>query len=261
MEMDRNAKRGNPKPLNESVGKASQLSKSQAGEKLPFPDVPATMVIAIDGWAQTGKNTTGALVAQYLGGVLVDSGRFYRAVTRACIEAGLNIHDHDAVTSWLKSATVDVHLARDGGDVSEAQVAINGKRFIKEDLKDLGLQVSAVAAIPAVRELVNERLRACEALGRVVMLGRDIGGHVFPQTPYKFFLDATEEVREQRHVKSTNKRGAVQRDTYDANNVMFTDDSLLIDTSRLEPERVCGVILVEVFWRAEQLKNKPAEPQ
>ena len=90
----------------------------------------------------------------------------------------------------------------------------------------------------------------CECYGRVVMLGRDIAGVVFPGTPYKFFLDATEEVREQRHVKSTNARGAKKRDIYDQSRVIFTEDSLMIDTSKLEPGEVSGIILVEVFWRA-----------
>lgn len=257
MEMDRNGRRSSENLLSKS-GNPTENPKSPPTERLPFPDVPATMVVAIDGWAQTGKNTTGALVAEYLGGVLVDSGRFYRAVTLACIEASVDIYNREAVTGWLKTVTVDVRLARESEKVEEAQVAVNGKWFTKEELKDLGLQVSAIAAIPAVRELVDERLRACESLGRVVMLGRDIGGHVFPRTPYKFFLDATEEVREQRHIKSTKKVGAVQRDIYDANNIMFTEDSLLIDTSRLEPEKVCGIILVEVFWQSDKSKRTNA---
>src|SRR5690348_4951975 len=71
----------------------------------PFPDLGEKMVIAIDGWAQTGKNTVGSLVAEYLGGVLVDSGRFYRALTLACLQAGVDFRNLEAVTAWLKTAT------------------------------------------------------------------------------------------------------------------------------------------------------------
>lgn len=256
MGLNRDGKRRNDI---ETIQNATLPSPVERRE-LPFPDLGERMVVAIDGWAQTGKNTVGALVAEYLGGVLVDSGRFYRALTLACVQAGVDIRNPEAVTSWLKTTTVDVRLGREGAKVEEAQVAVNGKWFTKEELRDLGLQVSAIAAVPAVRELVDERLRACEALGRVVMLGRDIGGHVFPRTPYKFFLDATEEVREQRHFKSTKKHGAVMRDTYDANNVLFTEDSLLIDTSRLEPERVSGIVLIEIFWLSGRLKDNPFAP-
>ena len=216
----------------------------------PFPELPTKMIIAIDGWAHSGKNTAGELVARHLGGVLVDSGRFYRALTAACLEAVVDISDSEAVSSWCKKAALDVRVAEEGGVAEEAQVAVNGRWFTKEELKQVGLQTSLVAAVPDVRELVNTTLRLCECYGRVVMLGRDIAGVVFPHTPFKFFLDATEEVREQRHVKSTNARGAKKRDIYDQSRVIFTEDSLMIDTSKLAPGEVSGVILVEVFWRA-----------
>lgn len=224
--------------------------------KLPFPELPARMVIAIDGWAQTGKNSTGEKVAEYLGGVLVDSGRFYRAITKACRDSDVDMGNADAVSAWVKKVALDVRLARVVGVVEEAQVAVNGRWFTKEELKPLGLQTSLMAALPDVRAVVNSALRMCENYGRVVMLGRDIGGMVFPETPYKFFLDATEDVREQRHFESTKTYGAKKRDIYDASRVVFTEHSMLIDTSQLSVEEVCGVILVEVFWRASQEEDK-----
>ena len=222
----------------------------------PFPELPTKMIIAIDGWAHSGKNTAGELVARHLGGVLVDSGRFYRALTRACLQAEVDINNGDEVVAWCKRVALDVRLANEGGTAEEAQVAVNGRWFTKDELKQVGLQTSLVAAVPEVRKLVNTTLRLCECYGRVVMLGRDIAGVVFPHTPFKFFLDATEEVREQRHVKSTNARGAKKRDIYDQSRVIFTEDSLMIDTSKLEPGEVSGVILVEVFWRASAQNDK-----
>lgn len=253
MEINRNGRRDRDKG---AVGQSEKLAEQQQpsqDQRLPFPDVPAMMVIAIDGWAQTGKNSAGEKVAEYLGGVLVDSGRFYRAITKACRNSGVDIGNADAVATFARKATFDVRLAREVGVVNEAQVAVNGRWFTKEELIPLGLQTSLVAGVLQVREVVNSALRMCESYGRVVMLGRDIGGTVFPATPYKFFLDATEEVREQRHFESTNTYGAKRRDIYDASRVVFTEKSLLIDTSKLSVEEVCGVILVEVFWRAQAL--------
>ena len=253
--MDRNGRRAIKLPaLTNEEPKAS----ASPSENLPFPDVPDKLVIAIDGWAQTGKNTTGALVAEYLGGVLVDSGRFYRALTLGCMEAGLQPFDQPAVAEWCKLAVIDVRLAKEDGTVPEAQVAVNGRCFTKAELAHLGLRVCAVASIPEVRAIVKACLRDCESLGRVVMLGRDIGGEIFPETPFKFFLNATEEVREQRHFQSTGEMGSVKRDLYDASNVMFSEDALMIDTSRITPEKVCGLILVEVFWRSGELRKTNA---
>jgi len=256
MEMKHNGPRSN----GHGEQKKDPESPPAQNRALPFPDLAAKMLIAIDGWSQSGKNTTGALVAEYLGGVLVDSGRFYRAITLACLNAGVDIFDREAVTAWCKSAIIDTRLTQEGENVEEAQVSVNGQWYSKEALKNLGLQVSAISAIPEVREIVNARLRACQAFGRVVMLGRDIGAKVFHSTPYKFFLDATEEVREQRHLKSTGSVGAIKRDIYDAHNVLFTESTVMIDTSRLEPAKVSGIILVEVFWLANQLKDDPFAP-
>ena len=187
--------------------------------------------------------------------MLVDSGRFYRALTKACLDSKVDISDAEAVAAWCKDVALDVRMAPDGGRVQEAQVAINGRWFSKEELRPLGLQVTFVAAVPTVRNLVNATLRMCECYGRVVMLGRDIGGAVFPETPYKFFLDATEDVREQRHFRTTKSSGAKKRDIYDASRGIFTETSLMIDTSKLEPAEVSGIILVEVFWRASGSAN------
>jgi cytidylate kinase len=250
MEIKQTKSRPNREPDQNEKSGSNPAGKSA----LPFPELGERIVIAIDGWAQTGKNSAGEKVAEYLGGVLVDSGRFYRAITKACLDGGVTIGDADAVTAYVRKATLDVRLARVVGVVDEAQVAVNGCWFTKEELKPLGLQTSLVAAVPQVREVVNSALRMCESYGRVVMLGRDIGGKVFPATPYKFFLDATEEVREQRHFQSTKSFGAKKRDLYDASNVMFSEDALIIDTSRITPEKVCGIILVEMFWRSNALK-------
>src|ERR1043166_1086882 len=179
MERAKNARRSSDQrqPDTDKTEQVTTASKNDGQN--PFPELPSKMVIAIDGWAQTGKNTCGALIGEHLGAVLVDSGRFYRALTAACLSAGININNSEAVVRWCKSVALDVRLARETGNVEEAQVAVNGHWFAQAELKSLGLQVSVVAAVPSVRELVNSTLRMCESYGRIVMLGRDIGTEVF----------------------------------------------------------------------------------
>ncbi len=218
--------------------------------KLPTQDLPLKMLVAIDGWAHSGKNTTGELVAEAIGGVLVDSGRFYRAFTRACVDAGIDLDNEHAVACFCWAAALDVRLRKEGGRVAEAQVCINGNWYSKEELKGVGTDVSKTARVYEVREKVNHALRLCENYGRVVMLGRDIGGVVIPETPFKFFLDAPEYVRERRHRETTGKGGALERDQLDESRVVFADDALMVDTHRLQPGEVRGVIIIELFWRA-----------
>lgn len=260
MEMDRKNRHAANPPGKSPSGEPTESTSLPAIEKSPYPELPSHLVIAIDGWAQSGKNSAGEKVAEFLGGVLVDSGRFYRAITKACLNSDVDLADTAAVVAWLQRACLDVRLAREIGGVTEAQVAVNGHWFTKEELKPIGLQTSLIAGIPEVRAMVNTALRMCDCYGRVVMLGRDIGGTVFPATPYKFFLDASEEVREQRHRQSTNQPGAKQRDRYDASRVIYAQKAVLIDTSQLSVEQVSSLIVVEVVWRAAGIKPETSAP-
>src|SRR5204862_7993045 len=112
-----------------SAASDGKLTALKSGQEFPFPELPAKMVVAIDGWEQTGKNTSGELVAEHLGAGLVDSGRFYRAMTMACLDSKVNLSDSAAVAAWCKDVALDVRLAREGGGVEEAQVAVNGCWF------------------------------------------------------------------------------------------------------------------------------------
>ena len=162
MEIKQGGRRNVEKAKSPPAGNDENLAAAAASRECPFPELPAKMIVAIDGWAQSGKNTCGELVAEHLGSVLVDSGRFYRALTKGCMEADVNINDPKAVVAWCKGVALDVRLAREGGKVEEAQVAVNGRWFTKEELKQIGLQTTLVAAIPHVREVVNTALRMCE---------------------------------------------------------------------------------------------------
>jgi len=148
--------------------------------KVPTQDLPAKMVVAIDGWAHSGKNTAGELVAEAIGGVLVDSGRFYRALTKSCLDASVNLDDASLVAQYCWSAPMDIRMRREGGLVDVAQVAIYGRWFTHNELKAVGEFTSKVARVPQVRQIVNRALRLCSQQGRVVMLGRDIGSVVCP---------------------------------------------------------------------------------
>jgi cytidylate kinase len=225
--------------------------------KVPTQDLPAKMVVAIDGWAHSGKNTAGELVAEAIGGVLVDSGRFYRVLTKACLDAGVNLDDSAAVAEYCWSVPLDIRMRCEGGLVAEAQVAALGRWFTKDQLQPLGAATSKVARVTQVREMVNRSLLLCAGTGRVVMLGRDIGGVVLPDTPFKFFLDAPKEIRERRHVAANGRTGAISRDREDERQVVFAQNALMIDTGRLQPAEVRGIILLELFRRAsEQKKDK-----
>jgi cytidylate kinase len=166
----------------------------------------ARRVIAIDGPAGSGKSTTARAVAQELGFAHLDSGALYRAITLAALDAGLPVPGSpDRLVALAGSLPVRLALAGDGFrsevagvDVSEA---IRSPRVTR--------QVSAVAAVPAVRRWVDAALRAAaERHPRgVVVDGRDIGTVVFPDAGLKVFLTATEDERARRRSREMEAVG------------------------------------------------------
>lgn len=152
------------------------------------------VVIAIDGPSASGKSTVARESARALGFNYVDSGSLYRGLTWKCLRERVNVEDPAAVIELVGRIQLDFF-------VEERAV-----RFTI-DREDPGAQVrsvpvqervSDVAAIPEVRNYLVQLLRGTTRFGSLVMEGRDIGTVVFPDTPFKFYLDADPEERARR---------------------------------------------------------------
>jgi cytidylate kinase len=161
----------------------------------PVPDVAElTRVIALDGPAGSGKSTVARRTAQALGWRFVDTGATYRAITLQVLRSGVPLEDATAVTRAAEGALlvldVDPWTTRvelDGEDVS---AEIRGP--------EVTAAVSAVSAVPGVRNhLVAVQRRLMGTAGAVVE-GRDIATVVAPLAAVKVYLDAREEVRARR---------------------------------------------------------------
>ncbi len=207
---------------------------------------PANLTIAIDGPARTGKNTAGELVAEAIGGVLVDSGRFYRALTKAVMGTGINLDVPAAVVEFCQQARLEARLAYDGGRVEEALVLVNGVCFDKTELNAVGAAAPKLAKLAAVRDVVNSVLHGLGGAGRVVVLGRDMGARVFPNAEFKFFFTAPADVLELRQLQTTGIPGVDQRIEADRGNTLRAAEALEIDTAHHPPAAVCAMILAEI---------------
>ena len=139
---------------------------------MKIPDI----IIAIDGYSSTGKSSLAKKVAQKFGFLYLDSGALYRGVTLFAQEESLINRVH-AVSPALKDALkgLDLHFEADGR-------LYMGPRCIEQQIRsmEVSAQVSPIAAVPYVREWVDEKLHEFGRRGRIVMDGRDIGTAVFP---------------------------------------------------------------------------------
>ena len=160
-------------------------------------------IVAIDGPAGAGKSTVARQVAHQLGLVYLDTGAMYRAVTWLAIESGVDLDDRPQVAELASRCELELRpgLATSGDDdlIPPAQVWVNQVN-VTAAIRTAAVtaNVSTVAAQPLVRQELSRRQQAYGREGGVVMEGRDIGTHVFPDAELKIFLTASVQERARR---------------------------------------------------------------
>jgi len=153
--------------------------------------VNAHRVVAIDGPAASGKSSVARELARRLGFVYVNTGAMYRAVTWLAVKQDVDAADAGAAIRLLDRADIRFDVASDGTP-RESTMRIDGidpAPFLSES--EVNAWVSKIAAIPEVRRRLVARQREYAIDNDVVMEGRDIGTVVFPDTPFKFYIDAS----------------------------------------------------------------------
>jgi cytidylate kinase len=203
-------------------------------------------VVAIDGPAASGKSSVARELARRLGFVYANSGAIYRAITWHLLEKGITAEDFDGVVQALESASIASCLL--GG---ESRILIDNVDPA-EDLRDsrVNESVARVSRLPAVREIVAKKLHDNARSDDLVVEGRDIGSVVFPNTPYKFYVDASPEVRLQRRAAQGERDEIALRDHADSSRpvspLVIAKDAHVIDTSHLTVEKVVCEILARL---------------
>ena len=107
--------------------------------------------------------------------------------------------------------------------------------------------VSRVSSVPRVREILVAHLRRYALTNDLVMEGRDIGSVVFPDTPYKFYIDASPDIRASRRAAQGQQDRIAARDQADssrrASPLIIAEDAHVIDSSNLTIDGVVGEII------------------
>ncbi len=166
--------------------------------------------IAIDGPAGAGKSTIGALVAERMGYLFLDTGAMYRAVALAALRRGVGPDDGTNLAKLAREVRVAIGppTVRDGRAYT---VLLDGADVTWEIRStDVDGVVSQVARVPEVRDAMVEQQRALASRGRVVMVGRDIGTVVLPAAERKIFLTASAAERAKRREEELRSRGQVR---------------------------------------------------
>lgn len=225
-------------------------------------------VIAIDGPSGTGKSTTARRVADHLGFLYLDTGAMYRALAWVALEAGIKPDDIQGLLQLLDVTTISFD--------SEGKILINGQSRDSE-IRTMRVSeaVSLYCTAPEVRARLTGAQRSIGAMRDCVIDGRDIGTVVFPNTPYKFFLQADYRVRAERRLAELRAKGTEatlleveanlrERDQLDSTRqeapLRQASDAISIDTTLLSiSEQVQAVLSrVGVVARRDTEASQPS---
>ncbi len=211
------------------------------------------IVIAIDGPSASGKGTCGRYLAGKLGFHFVDTGAMYRTLTWHCLRTGVDTTDPRAVVAALRAWPAALSAAN-----NEVFLSIDGYRPATEIRgDDVSRTVATISPIVAVRIWMVRTQRDCLRFGSLVMDGRDIGTHVFPETPFKFFLTASDEVRARRRRAEGSGEDTAERDRRDAARSVAplepARDAQVVDNSHESATVTAEFMLASFLRRREEL--------
>ncbi len=187
--------------------------------------------IALDGPAASGKSTLAREIAKRLGLVMVNSGAMYRAVTWKVLKEGIDPADSAAVVALLNR--IDIHCGEAGMTSTCAIDGVDPGDELRGEA--INANVSAIAAIPEVRDRLVTLQRSYLDHTSVIMEGRDIGSVVFPDTPFKIYVDADESVRAARRVGDGEVDSVAKRDAADSKRTLapliVAEGAVVLDNS------------------------------
>jgi len=211
------------------------------------------IVIAIDGTSASGKSTNAKLVARALGFVYVDTGAMYRTLAWYCLKNKIDPHDAKAVAAACRKWKSELKCVEKDG-LRAARLLVDGYYPEKEIRTEAtSAAVPHVAAVPKVREWMVKRQRECLQFGNLVMEGRDIGTNVFPETDFKFYLDASLAERTARRAADGVQENLAARDQRDSQRavapLMIPLGAHVINNSNMTSEQTSGLILKEIRER------------
>ena len=211
------------------------------------------IVIALDGTSASGKSTNAKRVAKALGYSYVDTGAMYRSLAWYCLKNKVDIENEKAIASICRRWKTE--LINEEGQI---RLKIDGY-FPAEEIRtaETSALVPVVAAVPAVRKWMKAKQRECIEFGSLVMEGRDIGSNVFPDTDFKFYLDASLDERSKRRVADGVDENLAARDKKDSERatapLMIPLGAKVINNSNMTAEETSALIIKDVRKKLEEV--------
>lgn len=210
----------------------------------------------MDGPAGVGKSAVGQRVAKSLGYSFINTGEMYRALTWKALEEKIDLQDPAAVAALARRLRWEFRPTEEG---TTLKTFLNGQAVTTQIREErVSVNSSAVAAVPEVRKFLCRLQRRLGEKGGIVMEGRDITTHVFPDADFKIYLDASIDERADRRYRQLKSAGheadrqkireaILTRDLNDLkrkiNPLSRAPDAVVIDSTHLTLQEVAQQIL------------------
>lgn len=202
------------------------------------------LTVAVDGFSSSGKGAVCTKLAQKLGVIHFDTGAIYRVIGLYVYNNEIDPRNEELVSDALSNIKVD--LRHDNGE----QITIMNGQDVSKDIRQNVISdiCSITSPYPKCREFVYNIQRKCAEEYDLIMEGRDITSHVLPDAKYKFFLDASVEVRAKRRFNELKEKGQevtleqvkedlIERDRRDSHRelspLILTEGTYHIDNSNM----------------------------
>jgi cytidylate kinase len=214
------------------------------------------LVITIDGTSASGKSTNSKIVARTLGYVYVNTGAMYRTLAWYCLKQNVPTDDPQAIVALCRRWKTQLVCVD-----NQVRLLVDGYYPEKEiRTAETSAAVPQVAAVPKVRAWMKKKQRECIRFGSLVMEGRDIGTNIFPETDFKFYLDASLNERSRRRAAEGIQENLAERDQRDSQRavapLMIPLGAMVINNSDLTSDETSARIIAEIRRR---LANSPSQ--
>lgn len=146
--------------------------------------------VTVDGPSGSGKSTVCKLISNILNIEYLDTGSMYRSLAYFCLKENINLEDEEEVMHVLNNLEITFESSK---------IKVNGE-FLRDKIRtnDVSMAASKVSTYYSVRERLVEIQRQIARNKAIIIDGRDAGTNILKNADYKFYLDASPEVRAKR---------------------------------------------------------------
>ena len=146
--------------------------------------------VTVDGPSGSGKSTVCKLISNILNIEYLDTGSMYRSLAYFCLKENVNLENEEEVMHVLNNLDITFESSK---------IKVNSE-FLRDKIRtnDVSMAASKVSTYYSVRERLVEIQRQIASNKAIIIDGRDAGTNILKNADYKFYLDASPEVRAKR---------------------------------------------------------------